>query len=64
MRPRTAGRRLAFQYLFMADLLDHDGVETPERFLRTQREAVRDAAGGGAAGVTWIVSSMSSCAWP
>ncbi|MDR0363160.1 MAG: transcription antitermination factor NusB [Planctomycetota bacterium] len=43
MRPRTAGRRLALQYLFMEDLAG-SGVERPESFFRMQREAVRDGS--------------------
>lgn len=43
MRPRTIGRRLALQYLFMADLNRYDGVEAPAEFFKTQRHALRDA---------------------
>ena len=42
MRPRSIGRRLAFQYLFMADLQRFEGVEGPHDFFRTQRAAARD----------------------
>jgi N utilization substance protein B len=42
MRPRSIGRRLALQYLFMADMNRFDGVETPGEFFATQRAAVRD----------------------
>ncbi len=47
MRPRTAGRRLALQYLFMADMNRFSGVETPGEFFRTQRTAVRDESREG-----------------
>lgn len=43
MRPRSVGRRLALQYLFMADLRRFGGIEPPESFFQTQREAERDA---------------------
>lgn len=43
MRPRSIGRRLAFQYLFMADLQRFEEVEGPYDFFRTQRAAARDA---------------------
>lgn len=39
MRPRCIGRRLAFQYLFMADLQGYENVESPFDFFRSQREA-------------------------
>ncbi len=45
MRPRTIGRRLALQYLFMADLNRYAGVESPSEFFATQRNAVQDASG-------------------
>lgn len=42
MKPRSIGRRLALQYLFMADLNGYAGVETPSSFFQLQREAVQD----------------------
>lgn len=42
MRPRSIGRRLALQYLFMADLNRFADVESPSDFFRTQRDAARD----------------------
>ena len=42
MRPRTVGRRLALQFLFMADMNRFDGVEAPTEFFNTQRRAVLD----------------------
>lgn len=42
MRPRTAGRRLALQYLFMADMNNFRAVESPAEFFKTQRHAVLD----------------------
>lgn len=42
MRPRSVGRRLALQYLFMADMNQYDKVETPSEFFRMQRRAVID----------------------
>lgn len=42
MRPRTVGRRLALQYLFMADMHRYDGVETPSEFFHIQRRSVLD----------------------
>ena len=50
MRPRSIGRRLAFQYLFMADLQRYEGVEGPYDFFRTQRAASRDADDDAPAG--------------
>ena len=47
MRPRTAGRRLALQYLFMADQNHFIDVESPVNFFRTQRTAAKDNAGAG-----------------
>lgn len=44
MRPRSIGRRLALQYLFMADLSRFTDVESPFEFFRTQRAAARDNA--------------------
>ncbi len=41
MRPRSAGRRLAFQYLFTADLQRFTQVESFDQFLRVQRESHR-----------------------
>lgn len=43
MRPRSIGRRLALQYLFMADLNGYADVETPSHFFQIQREAVLDS---------------------
>lgn len=48
MRPRTIGRRLALQYLFMVDMNRYEGVETPAEFFQTQRRAVLDGEGEGA----------------
>ncbi|MCC8180762.1 MAG: transcription antitermination factor NusB [Planctomycetes bacterium] len=45
MRPRTIGRRLALQYLFMADLNRYQDIESPFSFFATQRAAARDNAG-------------------
>ena len=42
MRPRSAGRRLALQYLFMADMNGFSGHESPESFFLSQRRAARD----------------------
>lgn len=47
MRPRTVGRRLALQYLFMADMNRYENVESPGDFFRMQRRAVIDNAGAG-----------------
>jgi N utilization substance protein B len=51
MRPRSVGRRLALQYLFMADMNRYENIETPGEFFQTQRRAVvdnaREAEGGG-----------------
>ena len=50
MRPRTAGRRLALQYLFMADMNRYSGVESPADFFQMQRRSILDnsrEAGGG-----------------
>lgn len=47
MRPRSVGRRLALQYLFMADMNHYVNVESPGDFFRTQRRAVLDNAGDG-----------------
>lgn len=44
MRPRTIGRRLALQYMFMADLHRYEAVESPSQFFAMQRDAVRDAS--------------------
>ncbi len=44
MRPRSVGRRLALQYLFMADMNRYVDVETPAEFFKTQRRAVLDNA--------------------
>lgn len=41
MRPRTVGRRLALQYLFMEDLCGGD-AEAPDAFFRTQRAALAE----------------------
>lgn len=48
MRPRTIGRRLALQYLFMADMNRYEKVEAPTEFFQTQRRAALD--GGDSAG--------------
>lgn len=45
MRPRTAGRRLALQYLFMSDLNRFHDVETVEEFFAEQRRAEAEAGG-------------------
>jgi N utilization substance protein B len=50
MRPRTAGRRLALQYLFMADMNNYRGVETPSEFFKTQRHAILDNSAAEAEG--------------
>lgn len=42
MKPRSVGRRLALQYLFMADLNGYVNVETPSQFFKVQRDAVHD----------------------
>ena len=42
MRPRTVGRRLALQYLFMVDMNNYADVETPGEFFKIQRRAVLD----------------------
>ncbi|MCC8191055.1 MAG: transcription antitermination factor NusB [Planctomycetes bacterium] len=42
MRPRTIGRRLALQYLFMADMNGFDAVEDPGTFFRVQRTLARE----------------------
>ncbi|MCL2000508.1 MAG: transcription antitermination factor NusB [Planctomycetes bacterium] len=47
MRPRTVGRRLALQYLFMADMNRFSDIEMPEEFFRTQRTAILDEERGG-----------------
>lgn len=47
MRPRTIGRRLALQYLFMADQHRFQDLESPAEFFRIQREAVKDTAQPG-----------------
>lgn len=44
MRPRSIGRRLALQYLFMADMNKYADVESPTEFFKIQRESVRDAS--------------------
>ena len=44
MRPRTAGRRLALQYLFMADMNRYSDIESPAEFFQNQRRSVLDAA--------------------
>jgi N utilization substance protein B len=44
LRPRSAGRRLALQYLFMADMNGFAGHEPPESFFLSQRLAARDEA--------------------
>ncbi len=50
MRPRSIGRRLALQYLFMADMNHFAGVEAPGDFFRVQRAAARDTAPEGSDG--------------
>lgn len=50
MRPRSVGRRLALQYLFMSDLNGYVDIETPSQFFKVQRDSVVDnrrEAGGG-----------------
>ena len=42
MRPRTIGRRLALQYLFMADMNRYASIEDPAEFFKIQRMAVRE----------------------
>lgn len=42
MKPRSVGRRLALQYLFMADLNGYVNVESPSQFFKIQREAIGD----------------------
>ncbi len=44
MRPRTAGRRLALQYLFMADMNGYRDVEAPNEFFQTQRRAILESS--------------------
>lgn len=46
MRPRSAGRRLALQYLFMADMNRFSDVETPSDFFHSQRMAAKEHASG------------------
>lgn len=46
MRPRSAGRRLALQYLFMADMHRFSDVETPDEFFHSQRMAAKENASG------------------
>ncbi|MCD8140463.1 MAG: transcription antitermination factor NusB [Planctomycetaceae bacterium] len=54
MRPRTVGRRLALQYLFMADMNNYNGVESPHEFFTIQRRAVVDnSPEAGAGGFTF-----------
>lgn len=43
MRPRTLGRRLAMQYLFMADLNHFSDLPDPDVFFRLQRLSTKDA---------------------
>jgi transcription antitermination factor NusB len=50
MRPRSIGRRLALQYLFMADMNHYENVETPGEFFQMQRRAVLDNAGEAESG--------------
>ena len=42
MRPRSIGRRLALQYLFMADMNRYDNIESPAEFFRMQRDSILD----------------------
>jgi N utilization substance protein B len=42
VKPRSLGRRLALQYLFMADVNGFSGVETPEAFFLGQLQAERE----------------------
>lgn len=42
MRPRSIGRRLALQYLFMADMNRYATIEEPAEFFKTQRLAAND----------------------
>ncbi len=44
MRPRTAGRRLALQYLFMADMNGYRDVEAANEFFQTQRRAILESS--------------------
>lgn len=46
MRPRSIGRRLALQYLFMADMNRYAAIEDPAEFFKTQRLASRDTSSG------------------
>lgn len=46
MRPRSIGRRLALQYLFMADMHRFVDIESPAEFFRGQRAAARDNESG------------------
>ncbi|MCC8166162.1 MAG: transcription antitermination factor NusB [Planctomycetes bacterium] len=50
MRPRSVGRRLALQYLFMTDMNGYRDVESPGEFFQTQRRAVIENAAGGDSG--------------
>lgn len=47
MRPRSVGRRLALQYLFMADMNRYADVEDPVDFFKTQRLAAREGSDAG-----------------
>jgi N utilization substance protein B len=42
MQPRSLGRRLALQYLYMADLNGFEGLEPPRAFLRERGEQSGD----------------------
>ncbi len=53
MRPRTAGRRLALQYLFMADMNGYQEVEAPNEFFQTQRRAILESSPANAGDVVY-----------
>ncbi len=53
MRPRSVGRRLALQYLFMTDMNGYRDVESPGEFFQTQRRAIIENAPGGDSGFTF-----------
>ena len=44
MRPRSIGRRLALQYLFMADMNRYAAIESPSDFFKTQRQIANENA--------------------
>ena len=45
MRPRTLGRRLALQYLFMADVNNFSALQPVESFFYLQRWSAAEASG-------------------